>query len=140
MLNGGTASDSEVLNYVKGQYIEFSSLPTYSGSCKSKTFNTSDSLVIEAEIQSFLAKGVIVPTQNERGEYISPIFVAYKKDGSHQMILNLKNLNNHVEYTHFKMNSVRTAIRLMTPNCYMPSIDLKDAHYSVPIADVHQKD
>ena len=46
------ASDSEVLNYVKGQYIEFSSLPTYSGSCKSKTFNTSDSLVIEAEIQS----------------------------------------------------------------------------------------
>ena len=31
-------SDSEVLNCVKGQYIEVSSLLMYSGSCKSKTF------------------------------------------------------------------------------------------------------
>ena len=34
---------------------------------------------------------------------------------------------------------VRIAIRLMTPCCFMTSIDLKDAYYSVPIADEHQK-
>ena len=55
------------------------------------------------------------------------------------MILNLKRFNQHVEYQHFKMDSVWTAIRLITPNCYMASIDLKDAYYSVPIAKPHQK-
>ena len=132
-------SDSEVLNCVKGQFIDFSTQPTRNLGPKRKTFNISDSLVIEAEIQKLLDKGVIVPTQHERGEYISPIFVANKKDGSYRMILNLKRFNQHVEYQHFKMDSVWTAIRLITPNCYMASIDLKDAYYSVPIAKPHQK-
>ena len=132
-------SDSEVLNCVKGQFIDFSTQPTRNLGPKRKTFNISDSLVIEAEIQKLLDKGVIVPTQHERGEYISPIFVANIKDGSYRMILNLKRFNQHVEYQHFKMDSVWTAIRLITPNCYMASIDLKDAYYSVPIAKPHQK-
>ena len=55
------------------------------------------------------------------------------------MILNLKRFNQHVQYQHFKMDSIWTAIRLIKPNCYMASIDLKDAYYSVPIAKPHQK-
>jgi len=69
----------------------------------------------------------------------SPIFVANKKDGSYRMVLNLKSFNQHIEYQHFKMDSLWTAIRLMTPSCYMASVDLKDACYSVPIAESHQK-
>ena len=75
--------DSEVLNCVEGQYIEFSSRPTQNLGIRRKTFNTSDSLIIDAEIQKLLSKGVIAPTQHEFGEYISPIFVANKKDGSY---------------------------------------------------------
>ncbi|CAB4033662.1 Hypothetical predicted protein, partial [Paramuricea clavata] len=37
------------------------------------------------------------------------------------------------------MDTLETAIRLMTPCCFMTSIDLKDAYYSVPIAAQHQK-
>ena len=55
------------------------------------------------------------------------------------MILNLKGLNSHIEYHHFKMDSLWSAARLMTPQCYMASLDLKDAYYSVPIADEHRK-
>ena len=55
------------------------------------------------------------------------------------MILNLTSFNQHVDYQHFKMDSVWTAIRLMTPNCHMASVDLKDAYYSVSIAKPHQK-
>ena len=54
------------------------------------------------------------------------------------MILNLQLLNEHVIYLHFKMNTLKDAISLMKPNCFMASIDLKDAYYSVPIAQVHQ--
>ena len=40
-------SDSEVLNCVKGQFIEFSTQPTKNLGPKRKTFSISDSLVIE---------------------------------------------------------------------------------------------
>ena len=55
------------------------------------------------------------------------------------MILNLKNLKTYVEYNHFKMDTLESAICLMRPSCYMASIDLKEAYYSVPIAKDHQK-
>ena len=70
---------------------------------------------------------------------ISPIFVRPKKDGSHRVIFNLKKLNEAVSYHHFKMDTLETGIRLMRPGCYMNSIDLKDAYYSIPIASEHQK-
>ena len=37
------------------------------------------------------------------------------------------------------MDTLETAIRLMRLGCYMTSIDLKDAYYSIPIAEEHQK-
>ena len=55
------------------------------------------------------------------------------------MILNLKDLNNFVVYKHFKMESLNSVLDLMTPGCFMASIDIKDAYYSVPIAKEHKK-
>ena len=103
---------------MKGQFIDLFTQPTRNLGPKRKTFNVSDSLVIEAEIKKkkkLLDKGVIVPTQHESGEYISPIVVANKKDGSYRTILNLKRFNQHVEYQHFNLGSVWTAIRFITP-------------------------
>ena len=54
------------------------------------------------------------------------------------MILNLKNLNQDIEYNHFKMDTLLVALTLITPGCYMASIDLKDAYYSVPIDEQHK--
>ena len=56
-----------------------------------------------------------------------------------EMILNLKNLNKHVEYHHFKIDKLSDAIRFMIPNCFMASIDLKNGYYCVLIARQHQK-
>ena len=55
------------------------------------------------------------------------------------MILNVKSLDQYVEYHHFKLDTIWTAVHMMTPGCYMASIDLKDAYYSVCIDDLHQK-
>lgn len=84
--------DSEILNCVQGRFIEFSKQPTKHMGPVKNTFSPSDSLAIEAEIQKLLSKGIIVPTQHESGEYISPVFVTKKKDGSHRRIFNLKSL------------------------------------------------
>jgi len=95
--------------------------------------------VIGTEIEKRLHKGVIVATGHEKGDFISPIFIRPKKDGSFRLILNLKRLNIHVEYQRYKMDTLRSAINIMRPNCYMASVDLKDAYYSVPIAYCDQK-
>ena len=55
------------------------------------------------------------------------------------MILNLEQLFSFVEYHHFKMDTLTTAIKMMRKGCYMASVDLKDAYYTVPIAAEHQK-
>ena len=82
---------------------------------------------------------IIEKATHSNGEYISNIFIRPKKDGSYWLILNLQQLNESVEYHHFKMGNLRNAITLMTPNCFMASIDLKDAYYSVSVNKNHRK-
>ena len=55
------------------------------------------------------------------------------------MIFNLKNLKKHVQCNHFKVDTLQSVLNSMRPNCFMASIDLKDAYYCVPIASSHQK-
>lgn len=55
------------------------------------------------------------------------------------MIPNLKKLNGSVKYEHLKMDTLWMVIRMMKPKCYMASIDIKDAYYSVPIAETDKK-
>ena len=95
--------------------------------------------VIDIEIGKLLAKGVIVPTTHEEREYISPTFMRPRKDDTSRLILNLKRLNEHVLYRHFKMESLTTVLNMVKPGCFMASIDLKDAYHSVPIATEHHK-
>ena len=78
-------------------------------------------------------------SNHEPVEFISHIFTRPKKDGSHRMIVNFKSLKKTVTYHHFKIDTVLSAIRMMKPSCYMASIDLKDAYFSVPIHQEHQK-
>ena len=103
------------------------------------SFTEIEQTIIDIEVEKFLLKGIIRLSSNEDGQVISPIFTRPKKDGSHRVIFNLKKLNESVTYHHFKIGTLETAIRLLRPGCYMTSIDLKDAYYSIPIAEEHQK-
>ena len=97
------------------------------------------SALVEAEICSLKEKAVTVPCAHDLGEFISPTFSVPKKDDNVRLILNLKKLNTFVENSHFKMESIQTVLKLVTPNCWMASLDLKDAYYSVKIRPDFQK-
>ena len=57
-----------------------------------------------------------------------------KPDGSHQTILNLKNLNESIIYVHFKMESLKHVRQLIKTGVWMGSIYyLRDAYYNVPV-------
>ena len=94
---------------------------------------------VNDNIQKLLSKGVIRKAMPESGEFISSIFLTPKKDGSHRMILNLKNLNEYILHYDFKTNTIQTSLKLMHSGCFMASVDLKDAYYSVPVASEHLK-
>ena len=90
-------------------------------------------MFLSVEIKNFLPKGVIEECQHEEDKYISPIFLTPKSDGSFRMILNLKKVNDHMPYIHFKMETIKSVLNLVTPNYYMAKIDIKDAYYFIPI-------
>ena len=87
----------------------------------------------ENEIQSLFKKGVITKCADNSDLVRSPIFLRDKKDGKLRIILNLRHLDESIVYHHFKMDTLKTVIQLLTKNCYMASIDLKDAYYKEPI-------
>ena len=136
----GLTSDGEILQLVKGVKLDFvddAELPAVQPA--QPRLNHKERKIIHSEIQKLAGKKILSPCEARTDQILSPIFTRPKKDGSHRMILNLKNLNQDIEYHHFKMDTLLTALTLITPGCYMASIDLKDAYYSVPIDEQNKK-
>lgn len=90
-------------------------------------------------IQRLLSINAISECFHKEGEFISNIFLVPKPNGEKRFILNLKRLNKFVQTSHFKMEDYRTAIKLITNECYMASVDLKDAYFFINIANCHRK-
>ena len=132
-------SDQYILQIVAGDIIEFDGTPPTSSVYPNNHISNDSIASVKTEIDYLLAKRVLVPCEHEINEFISPIFTVPKPDNQVRLILNLKSLNAYVTYHHFKMDSIHTVISMVTPNCWMASIDLKDACYSVPIHPAYQK-
>ena len=132
-------SDELLLSWVKCYKIELINTPCQAQLPKEVTFSREESIAVSKELTKLLTKDIIERTCHEPGEFVSNIFLRPKKDGSYRMILNLRKFNEYVAYHHFKMEGLHLAIQMMTPGCYMASIDLKDAYYAVPIAEEHRK-
>ena len=81
-----------------GQPIEFTLTPVQFIPPTQPNWSKREEEFIDMEIQRLLLKGVIAHPVHEEGEFISSMFVRPKKDGSYRMILNLKSLNQYVEY------------------------------------------
>ena len=133
-------SDPQVLKIVKGVEIEFApGLSPQQHNVRASLFNQKQQAIVTKEIETLISKGVIVQSSHEPGEFISPIFIRPKPDDTYRMILNLRGFNEFVQYHHFKMDTLEAAVNLMKPGCFMASIDLKDAYYTVAISKAHQK-
>lgn len=95
--------------------------------------NEVESGYIDSCINEMVSSGVIQISKEEEGQFLSSIFTVPKPDGSRRFVLNLKLLNNFILVDHFKMEDIRTALALVTPNCYFTVVDQKDAYYMIPM-------
>ena len=120
-------TDKNILDNVRdGLRISFKDIPEPVNPSQ-HPFSSYEKEIIDSEINKFLKRKVILPTNINEGDFVSSIFTRTKKDGSHRMILNLKKLNKFVDSPHFKMESIRSVISMVHKGVWMASVDLKDA-------------
>ena len=132
-------SDPNILSIVQGCKIEFDGPIVEPRNSFRTTFSVTETPVIEEELDRLLAMGAIKQVPWSKKGFLSSIFTTPKKDGSTRMILNLKKLNESVEYHHFKMDTLEHAVTLLTKGCLMASIDLRNAYHSIPMHQDSQK-
>lgn len=87
------------------------------------------------EIERLQRKRAIVPVEPSKDQFLSSFFLVDKSSGGKRFILNLRDLNLHIEPPHFKLEDWRTVVRLMLPGTHMATLDLEDAYLLVPILE-----
>ena len=135
-------TDPFILDAISGYKLEFQE--AYSPPHRGKPpyhyrVGNAEESKIDIEIRKLVEKGVIEECQHVAGEFVSNIFTRPKKNGDIRLILDLSDLNDSLNVQHFKMDNIHTATTLISPGCYLASIDLRDAYYSVPIHPSYRK-
>jgi hypothetical protein len=131
--------DPWIIAMVQGVSIPLDFLPCQDWVPFPYRLSVSERPIMDREVQKLLDKGVVEEVEHEEGEFISSVFLRPKPNGSHRLILDLTRMNENVEYQHFKMTSLQTAIDMLRPGAYMGSVDLRDAYYSLRIKPEDRK-
>ena len=129
--------DQILLNTVTGLELEWLEKPVYSQSVKGPNFSQPERKLIDKEIDFMLQKGAIQATNPSHPQFVGHIFLRPKKDNGMRPVFNMKALNRHIVYHHFKMENLAMLKTVLQKHDFMVKLDLKDAYFCVKI---HPKD
>ena len=133
-------SDIWVLQAVRGYKIEFVCEPFQVNKPHGIVFSDEEKKkLIDLEVQKMLQKGAIRRASFDPRQFISNLFIIPKKCGDLRPVINLKTLNEFVQYHHFNMEGLNTLLDLLSGSEFFTTIDLKDAYFSIPIHADHYK-
>ncbi|XP_072400418.1 uncharacterized protein [Diabrotica undecimpunctata] len=94
---------------------------------------------MRAAVDELIEIGAVSPCNSNKKGFLSSFFLVPKSSGGNRFVLNLKRLNSYITAPHFKLDDYRSVKSLITPGCYMVSLDLKDAYFGIPINKQHRK-
>ena len=80
-----------------------------------------------------------MPSFSEPYQFISNIFLVPKPNGKFRPVINLKQLNEFVNYEHFKQETFPFVLELIQKNDFLTAMDLHSAYFSIPIHSDSQK-
>lgn len=104
-----------------------------------RTYTETERGQLTEAINNLLQIGAISECQPCHGQFLSSFFLTPKPNGKMRFILNLKQLNKFITTDHFKLEDLRTALKLISQNYFMSTLDLKDAYFLIRIHDVSKK-
>ena len=131
--------DQWIHQVVEGYQIEFSSAPPVDNACPMYKMDKPRLEALDQEILDLLNKGAVENVESGELGFASPMFVVPKKGGKWRPIINLKFLNQFVEKLHFKMEDIKNLKDILQEGDQMAKLDLKDAYFSISIAEKHRK-
>lgn len=132
-------SDPAILCSVTGYKIPFISRVTQKSAPAEPNLKSDERAAHRKAIRDLLDKGAISRCSPEKEQFLSKYFLRKKSNGEDRFILNLKKLNRFIEAPHFKLEDIKTALKLITRGSYMATIDLKDSYFLVPIHRNYKK-
>lgn len=132
--------DQEILSIVEGYKIPLITPPVQIGVPKIPKLSMSQKELIDKEISDMLKKGAIQSVSDHpKGEFLSSLFLVEKKDRGYRPVINLKDLNKHVPYQHFKMEGLNYLKFMLEEGDFMCKLDMKDAYFSIPLLKESRK-
>lgn len=124
---------------MQGYKIPFIKKPQQKIPPNHQKWSQTEKHAISKALARLIQIGAVSEAKPVKDQFISHIFLTPKPDGTSRLIINLKKLNNFVQTVHFKLEDHKTVARLVSHNCFMAKIDLKDAYFLVPICPQHKK-
>ena len=88
---------------------------------------------LRQEIKGMLAKGALEIARDPGPGFYSRLFLMEKASGGWRLVIDLSHLNEFVQLTRFKMETVASVLLSVREGHFLASLDLKDAYFQIPI-------
>ena len=111
------SQDPWLISTIQGVEIPFMTAPRQLKEPRPYKLSEEENAFVDEELLRMLEQGIVEEAEPSSDQVVSNIFLRPKKDGRFRLILDLTWLNEHVEYEHFKMHSLHTALDMMRPGC-----------------------
>ncbi|KAI8511561.1 hypothetical protein Bbelb_106610 [Branchiostoma belcheri] len=133
------STDRWLLQTVRGYRIEWESTPVQFVQPVTNISGEDRAKVVDEEVHSMLEKGAVVQVEPCEGQYVSTIFLVPKARGGWRPVINLKSLNKFVLKRTCKFEGINLVKELWKKGDFLATIDLKDAYFTIPIAQSDRK-
>nr|CAH7751248.1 unnamed protein product [Callosobruchus chinensis] len=128
-----------ILDWVSGYKIPFQRKPVQFGNTVVTKCTKEMHKLYTKCIQRLQDIGAVKAVNSCQDQFLSSYLLRQKDNGEFRFILNLKKLNEFISSPHFRLEDIRMVKNLITKNCFLASVDLKDAYFLVPIFKNHRK-
>ncbi|XP_040178560.1 LOW QUALITY PROTEIN: uncharacterized protein LOC120912608 [Rana temporaria] len=126
-------ADPWILTTVAGFQIDLLSPPTLGVVPSPIRFAEQNVSLIDNELRELISKHAVIEVDPSSPGFLSNLFLVKKKGGGFRPVINLRDLNQHVAYRHFKMEGIHCLRDLLQPGDWLVKVDLKDAYLTVPM-------
>ena len=88
---------------------------------------------LRQEVEAMLAKGALEIARDPGPGFYSRLFLVEMATGGWRPVIDLSHLNDFVQLTPFKMETVASVLLSVREGDFLASLDLKDAYFQIPI-------
>lgn len=128
-----------ILNIIKGYKIPFGQKPPLRlPKTVNKKLVTVTSPQMNDAMNEMISTGVLESAQLSPS-FISPMFLTPKSDGSMRPIFNLRNLNEFLVISKFRLINMHRIPDFLQPFDWLVKIDISKAYFHIPIAAKHRR-